>query len=62
MSRERKFFYCPNCSQLIQWKAWMQGELKCDECGNWIIVSTQKIYLESELSEKENKNESDMCF
>jgi DNA-directed RNA polymerase subunit M/transcription elongation factor TFIIS len=49
MTHERKFFYCPDCGQLIEWKAWMSGGLKCDNCGNWIMVSGQKIYLESEL-------------
>lgn len=53
MSREPKYFFCPTCQEKIEWKSWMTGGIKCDDCGYWIIISQQKIYLESELqSEK----------
>jgi DNA-directed RNA polymerase subunit M/transcription elongation factor TFIIS len=48
MTREPKYFFCPNCGEKIEWKAWMSGWIRCDECSEYVEISRQKIYLESE--------------
>jgi DNA-directed RNA polymerase subunit RPC12/RpoP len=49
MTHEKKYFFCPTCQEKIELKSWMTGWITCDDCGYWLIVSMQKVYLESEL-------------